>query len=159
DEPDHHHERPAIAIEPTMKSHRQLAWSVIRPPNTIPNPPPTPKTADTRPIPTPTFSGGNSSRMIANDSGNTAAPAPAIARNAISDQMFHAAALPTQPARKITSESASIRSLPYWSPSLPRIGVATDATSRKIVSTQVTQFVVVCRSRWSVGSAGTTIVC
>ena len=30
----------------------------------MPSPPPTPKTADTSPIATPTFSGGNSSRMI-----------------------------------------------------------------------------------------------
>ncbi len=39
------------------------------------------------------------------------------------------------------------------------IGVATAATSRKTVSTQVTHVVVVPRSRWRIGSAGTTIVC
>ena len=37
--------------------------------------------------------------MIAKESGNTAAPVPASARNAISDQMLHATAHPTQPAR------------------------------------------------------------
>ena len=39
------------------------------------------------------------------------------------------------------------------------IGVETDATSRSTVSTHVTQVVVVCKSRCSVGSAGITIVC
>src|SRR5207302_9243301 len=118
------------AIAPTMKSQRHEKLSTITPERTIPNPPPTPKTALTSPIPTPTFSGGNSSRMIENDSGKTAAPTPATARKAISDQMFHAAAHPTQPAKKATSEIVSRRSFPYWSPSLPRIGVETDATSR-----------------------------
>ena len=73
--------------------------------------------------------------------------------------MFHAAAAPTEPTKKIASEITSRRSLPYWSPSLPRIGVATDATSRKTVKTQVTQVVVVFRSRCRVGRAGMTIVC
>ena len=51
--------------------------------------------------------------MIPNESGKTAAPAPATARNATSDQMFQAAAQPTQPARKIVSEIVSRRSFPY----------------------------------------------
>src|SRR5438067_8166930 len=149
----------ATPIAPAMKSQRHEKLSTITPERTIPNPPPTPKTALTSPIPTPTFSGGNSSRMIANESGKTAAPAPATARKAMRDQMFQAAAQPMHPARKIVSEIVSRRSLPYWSPSLPRIGVATDATRRKTVSTQVAHVVVVWRSRWKTGSAGTTIVC
>ena len=64
-----------------------------------------------------------------------------------------------QPARKIVSVIVSRRSFPYWSPSLPRIGVATEATSRKTVRTHVTQVVVVPRSCWSATSAGITIVC
>ena len=60
--------------------------------------------------------------------------------------MFQAAAAPTEPMKKSASEITSSRSFPYWSPSLPRIGVATDATSRKTVRTQVTQVVVVWRS-------------
>jgi hypothetical protein len=84
---------------------------------------------------------------------------PASARNAISDQMFHATAQPTQPARKSERLITSSRSFPYWSPSFPRTGVATDATSRKTVSTHVAQVVVVSSSRWITGSAGTTIVC
>ena len=149
----------AIPIEPKMNSQRHDRLSTITPLSTIPNPPPTPNTELTRPMATPTFSGGNSSRMIANESGNTAAPTPARARNAISDQMFHASAQPMQPRRKTLRLITSSRSLPYWSPSLPRIGVATDATSRKTVSTHVAQVVVVSSSRWSTGSAGTTIVC
>ena len=73
--------------------------------------------------------------------------------------MFHASAAPTQPASEHKSVIVSSRSLPYWSPSLPSTGVATDATSRKTVSTHVTHVVVVCRSRCSAGNAGMTIVC
>ena len=102
-----------VSSEPTMKSQRQLRLSTMSPAKTTPKPPPTPNTADTSPMPTPTRSGGNSSRMIANESGKTPAPVPASARNAISDQMFQAAAQPMQPARKSTSEIASSRSLPY----------------------------------------------
>jgi len=73
--------------------------------------------------------------------------------------MFHAQAAAIEPARKTARLITSSRSFPYWSPSLPRSGVATEATRRKIVSTQVTQVVVVCRSRCSAGKAGITIVC
>jgi hypothetical protein len=73
--------------------------------------------------------------------------------------MFHATAQPRQPTRNTTSEIASSRSLPYWSPSLPRIGVATQPTSRNTVSTHVAHVVDVCNSRCRTGSAGTTIVC
>ena len=45
------------------------------------------------------------------------------------------------------------------SPSLPSSGVATAEVSRNPVKTQVTQVLVVSRSRWIVGSAGTTSVC
>ena len=97
--------------------------------------------------------------MIPKLSGKTAPPAPETARKAISDPMFRATAQPIaadeEDARLITSS----RSLPYWSPSLPSSGVATEATSRNTVSTHVTQVVVVSSSCWSVGSAGMTIVC
>ena len=92
----------AVTIAPSVKSQRQLRLSTISPAKTMPKPPPTPNTAETRPMPTPTRSGGNSSRMIANESGKTPPPAPAIARNAISDQMFQATAQPMQPRRKIS---------------------------------------------------------
>ena len=125
----------------------------------MPKPPPTPKTAEMSPIPTVTFSRGNSSLMIPKLSGKIAPPAPCTARNAISDQMFHAKIAATQPTKNTARLITSSRSLPYWSPSLPSTGVATDATSRKTVSTHVTHVVVVCRSRCSAGNAGMTIVC
>ena len=53
-----------IPTAPMMKSQRHEALSTITPESTIPKPPPIPKTADTSPIATPTFSRGNSSRMI-----------------------------------------------------------------------------------------------
>jgi hypothetical protein len=61
--------------------------------------------------------------------------------------------------KKMDRLTTSSRLLPYWSPSLPRMGVATAATSRKPVKSHVAHAVVVCRSRCSVGSAGTIIVC
>ncbi len=97
--------------------------------------------------------------MIPKLSGNTAPPAPEIARKAISEPMFHAKAPPIVPSRKIESATTSMRSFPYWSPSLPRIGVAIEAVSRKAVSTQVAQAGVVSNSCWKVVSAGKTIVC
>ena len=125
----------------------------------MPKPPPMPKTADMIPIPTCTRSGGNSSRMIAKTRGKSAPPAPASARNAISDQRFQAKAAPTQPAKKIDRLITSMRSLPNWSPSLPSTGVVTAAETRKAVSTHVTHAVVPPSSRWNSGSAGNTIVC
>ncbi len=124
-----------------MKSQRHEKWSTITPESTIPKPPPMPKTAESRPIAIFIFSGGNSSRMIAKLSGKSAPPAPETTRNAISDQMFHANAAPTQPARKSPRLTSSIRSLPNWSPSRPSRGVATAAETRKPVSTQVVQAV------------------
>ena len=97
--------------------------------------------------------------MIPKLRGNTAAPSPWKARKKISAQMFHAAAAPAQPTKKSASEMTRSRSLPYWSPSLPRRGVETEATRSSAVSTHVTQVVVVCRSRCSAGNAGITIVC
>ena len=84
--------------------------STIRPESTIPKPPPTPQTAESRPIPTLTFSGGNSSRMIAKLSGKSAPPAPETTRKAISDQRFQANAAPRQPARKRPRLISSSRS-------------------------------------------------
>ncbi len=125
----------------------------------MPNPLPTPNTADISPIPTFTFSGGNSSRMIAKLSGKSAAPAPATARNAISDQMLHAVDAPRHPSTKSVRATCSIRALPYWSPSRPRIGVMTAPETRNAVTTHVAHAVVVPNSRWNVASDGNTIVC
>ena len=118
-----------------------------------------PQTAERRPIPTLTFSAGNSSRMIAKLSGKSAAPAPETTRKAISDQRFQAKAAPRQPARKSPRLISSSRSLPNWSPSRPRIGVITAPETRKPVSIHVVQAVLEPNSSWNVPSAGKTIVC
>ncbi len=97
--------------------------------------------------------------MIAKLSGKSAPPAPESIRNPISEPMLQAKVAPMQPARKSPRLTSSNRSLPYWSPSRPRIGVVTAAASRNPVSTQVTQAVVVSRSSWIAGRAGKTIVC
>ena len=94
----------ATAAAPTTKIHRQLALSTITPESTRPSPPPTPKTAESSPMPTFTRSGGNSSRMIPKLSGNTAPPAPETTRAAISVQMSGASAQPTQPTKNVASE-------------------------------------------------------
>ena len=133
-------------IAPAMNSQRHERYSTIRPENTIPRPPPTPKTDESNPIPTLTFSGGNSSRMIPKLSGKTAPPVPESARKPISEPMFQANAPPIVPTRKIVSATMRIRSFPYWSPSLPSSGVATEAVSRNAVSTQVAHAGVVLNS-------------
>ncbi len=97
--------------------------------------------------------------MIAKLSGNTAPPAPWITRQTISEPMFQAKIAPTEPTRKIPRLITSRRSLPYWSPSLPRMGVRTDALSRNAVRSQVTQAVEVPRSSRKAGKAGITSVC
>ena len=107
----------------------------------------------------PLRSAGNSSLMIAKLSGKTAPPAPWITRHAISEPMFHAKIPPIDPSRKMLRLITSSRSFPYWSPSLPRIGVRTEALRRNAVRSQVAQAVVVSRSSRSAGRAGMTSVC
>ena len=133
--------------------------STISPESTIPKPPPTPQTAESRPIPTFTLSAGNSSRMIAKLSGKSAPPAPETTRNAISDQRLQANEAATQPARKSPRLISSSRSLPNWSPRRPRIGVSTAPETRKPVRIQVVQAVLEPNASWNVRSAGKTIVC
>ena len=149
----------ATGIAPAMNSQRHERYSTIRPEKTIPRPPPTPNTDESSPIPTLTFSGGNSSRMIPKLSGKTAPPVPDSARKPIREPMFHANAPPIVPMRKIVSATMRIRSFPYWSPSLPSSGVATEAVSRNAVSTQVAHAAVVLNSCSKVDNAGKTIVC
>ena len=107
-----------------------------------------PNTELTVPTATPTFSFGNSSRMIPNDSGKIAAPKPCSARNAISDPMLQAHAAPSDATPKIAIEITSNFFFPCASPSLPRIGVSTDELTRKLVTSHVTQPADVSNSRW-----------
>ncbi len=97
--------------------------------------------------------------MIPKLSGNTAPPAPAIARKAIRVPIPGASAAPIDPSRKSERLITSSRSFPCWSPSLPRMGVSTAALSRNTVSTHVAVTGVTSSSRCRVGSAGKTRVC
>ena len=81
-------------------------------------------------MPVTTLSSGNSSRMIPNASGKMAPPQPWMTRAAIITSMFVASAASSVPSPRIASAATSVRSLPNMSPSLPTIGVSTDALSR-----------------------------
>ena len=77
-----------------------------------------------------TFSRGNSSRTIPKASGKMPPPAPWMIRPTIispSELDSAETSVPTASRPRVTS---SRRSLPYMSPSRPRIEVPTDADSR-----------------------------
>ena len=102
--------------------------------------------ADTTPTTDGTRSDGNSSRMMPNDSGNTAPPTPCSTRAPISTAMFGASAASRQPTASAISAIRSVRSLPCMSPIRPSSGVATETDRSNAVNTQVTVLGVVCRS-------------
>ncbi len=77
-----------------------------------------------------TFSRGNSSRMIPNDSGKMPPATPCKTRATISSGSESASPASTVPAASTTSVHTSTRSLPNMSPKRPRIAVPTDAESR-----------------------------
>src|SRR5581483_6741432 len=114
----------------SQKSQCQLRCSTIKPPSTIPTPPPTPSSADISPMLPATFSRGNSSRMIPNASGKTPPPAPWMTRATISSATELETPASSVPPLSTISVHTSRRSLPYMSPSRPRIAVPTDAESR-----------------------------
>ena len=97
--------------------------------------------------------------MIPKDSGKIAPAAPWRPRARTSSAIESASAAATVPTTKTSIEITSSMRLPWMSPSLPSSGVATADVSRKPVNTHVTHVFVVSRSRWIVGSAGTTSVC
>ena len=103
---------------------------MITPASTIPTPPPIPSIADSSPMLPATFSRGNSSRTIPIANGKIPPPAPWITRATIRRSSELATAASRVPAASSTSVYSSSRSLPYMSPSRPRIEVATDADSR-----------------------------
>ena len=149
----------ATPAAPTTKSQRQLALSTISPEMYEPEPSADPEHGREQPDPDLHPLGRE---LVADDAEaerEHGAAAPDTMRNRIRVQMSGAAAQPMQPTRNATSDRTSSRSLPYRSPSLPRIGVSTAADSRKPVMTQVTHVVDAPSSRWSSGSAGMTIVC
>ncbi len=73
---------------------------------------------------------GNSSRMIENESGNTAPPAPWMTRAVIMTPIDVASAARAVPAARIRRTITIMRFFPNMSPSRPAIGVTTDALSR-----------------------------
>ena len=73
---------------------------------------------------------GNSSRMIANESGKTAPPAPWITRAVIMTPIVVASAASNVPAASTRRTMTIARFFPNMSPSRPAIGVMTDALSR-----------------------------
>ena len=105
------------------------------------------------------FSERYRSSSISRSDSSSVAPVAQSTRWGPVFQACQAKAAPRQPARKRLRLTRSSRSLPNWSPSLPRIGVVTAAETRKPVSTQVVQAVLAPNSSWKVGSAGKTIVC
>ncbi len=119
-------------------------------------PAPTPRIADSSPIAPATFSRGNSSRTIPNASGKIPPAAPWMKRATMITPSELETAASSVPPERISSVRSSRRSLPYMSPSRPRIAVPTDAESRYAVSSHVIPVSVVCSSRCIVGSAGTT---
>ena len=113
-----------------QNSHCQLRCSTTTPPATIPKPEPIPRIADSRPMLPATWSRGNSSRTIPNESGKIPPPTPWITRPAMTSDSECASASTTVPAPRRTSVQTSTRSLPYMSPRRPRIAVPTEAESR-----------------------------
>jgi len=77
-----------------------------------------------------TFSLGNSSRTIPNDSGKIPPAAPWMNRAITITMNELETAASSVPAARITSVTSSRRSLPYMSPRRPRIAVPTEAESR-----------------------------
>jgi len=103
---------------------------MITPERTIPTPPPTPRIAESRPIPPATLSSGNSSRTIPKASGKIPPPTPWMKRAAISSGSELATAPSRVPKPSRIRVQSSSRSLPYISPRRPMIEVPTEAASR-----------------------------
>ena len=82
------------------------------------------------PIALATRSGGNVSRMIPNASGKMPPPTPWIDAPGDEQPIDGASAHIDAPTPKTEQHDGSTRALPKRSPSLPTIGVATDAASR-----------------------------
>ena len=160
--------RHVAADQHDRDGHRDEAEEEQVPPDEVvdddprehdPKPPPTPKTADIRPIPTFTLSGGNSSRMIANDSGKSAAPRPRRPGRRSATRCSTRSRRRGSRGRRGDRLTCRIRALPYWSPSRPRIGVhdrAGDEEGRDDPGRPRRRR---AELPWKVESDGNTIVC
>ena len=103
---------------------------MITPESTMPTPAPTPRIADSSPMLPATFSRGNSSRTIPKASGKIPLRRPWMNRPTTITASELDTAERSVPAARITSVHRRIFSLPYMSPSRPRIAVPTEAASR-----------------------------
>ena len=96
----------------------------------MPSPAPTAVSAAITPTAPGTFSRGNSSRMMPNDSGSTPPPTPWMTRATIMIDSDGATAASSEPTASATRAATNIRFLPIMSPSRPTIGVQIEADSR-----------------------------
>src|SRR5215213_645267 len=147
------------AIRLIQNSHSTPIPSAITPESGSPMPAPMPRIALTSPRPLATLSGGNVSRMIPNASGNTPPATPWITRPRISNAIECARAHTTPPTENSSSTSVRTRPLPYTSPSLPTIGVETEADSRKPLRIHDAAAGLASTLALMSGSAGITSVC
>jgi hypothetical protein len=132
--------------------------STTTPASGRPMPAPMPNDALSSPIPAANLGRGKVSRITPKASGNTPPAMPWIARPAMTTPIDVASAHTTEPSAKASITPVSTRPLPNRSPSLPTIGVATEAESRNAVSTQDADAGLACVSRANSGSAGMTSV-
>ena len=96
----------------------------------MPIPAPTPRIDDSSPMLPATFSRGNSSRTMPKANGKMPPAAPWMKRATMITPSELDTAASSVPTERIASVISRRRSLPYMSPSRPRIAVPTDADSR-----------------------------
>ena len=113
-----------------QKTTDGCVWSTMTPDSGRPMPAPTPNTELIRLMAPGTRSDGKVSRMMPNDRGKTPAATPCSTRPAITSSIEPASAFTRPPRANSTRTTVSTRPLPCTSPSLPTIGVETDADSR-----------------------------
>lgn len=142
----------------TQNSTRQLLFSAMAAANGRPSAPPTPIEALMIAMDGPSFSAGTTSRNRLMPSGTTPMPRPWRARPPIIGTTDEDRAQTTEPRTSGTSETSSMRRLPYMSPSRPATGVATAAASRVAVITQEAFDAEVSNSFGSSAISGTTRV-
>ena len=124
----------------------------------MPMAPPTPMVALMKATAVPRRAGRSTSRMMAMPSGITPVVSPCSPRPMIIPTIDCDSAATSEPIISATSSAKMMRRLPYISPSRPEMGVATAATSRVIVTTQVVSSRGASSSTGSSACSGTTSV-
>ena len=122
------------ARQMTKKGIQNSQWyestERIGPERTMPRPPPMPRIAEVMAMPPATLWRGNSSRMMAYESGKTAPPMPWMARPAIIGPSEEESAAISEPTPSAATATMKTFFLPNMSPRRPAIGVTIDALSR-----------------------------